>query len=295
MAEALRPRWSFVERMVAVVGVVAWTALAMSGCQGNSVEHYLSAGDAAMQTTKLSQAEHDYQQAVKLAPGQVRTHVALGNLYVLEHKVDAARVEFMKVLELDPKNAQAHVALGNLYADETKYPLAEEQYRAAVALEPVRANYRIALGSTLAKEGKLGEAEAELRCALGLDPKNARAHLALAGLLASQPNRRSEADAEYQQARALDPSLFPVTATTQAPASPAKAAAPAESAKIRPLNKLFLLTHSSPVYVGPDSGSRVVAHVHRRKYVHVVGISGSWLQVRLRNGTVGFVPAKAAE
>jgi tetratricopeptide (TPR) repeat protein len=295
MTDAIRLHRSRVQPMAAVVGATIWTALAIAGCQRNSVEHYLDAGDAAMQATKLSEAEQDYQNAVKLAPDQARTHVALGNLYVLEHKTDPAKVEFMKVLEIEPKNAQAHVALGNLYTDEGKYPLAEEQYRAAVALAPTGTSYRLALGSALAKEGKLGEAEAELRCALGLEPKNARAHLAMARLLASQPNRRSEADAEYQQARALDPSLFKSAAATPAPTPAAEAAAPPAKVKIKPLNKLFLLTHSSPVYASPDSASRVVAHVHRRKYVHVVGIAGPWLKVRLRNGTVGFVPTKAAE
>jgi hypothetical protein len=29
--------------------------------------------------------------------------------------------------------------------------------------------------------------------------------------------------------------------------------------------------------------------------VHVVGLAGSYLQIKLRNGTVGFVPETAAE
>jgi len=29
--------------------------------------------------------------------------------------------------------------------------------------------------------------------------------------------------------------------------------------------------------------------------VHVTGITGDWLQVTLRNGTVGFIPVTAAE
>jgi hypothetical protein len=39
----------------------------------------------------------------------------------------------------------------------------------------------------------------------------------------------------------------------------------------------------------------VVAHVHRRKYVQVIGIAGDWLQVKLKTGVVGFIPISAAE
>ena len=62
-----------------------------------------------MQATKLSDAETAYQEAVKLAPNDPRTHIALGNLYIFEHKESDAQVEFMKVLELNPKNAATHV------------------------------------------------------------------------------------------------------------------------------------------------------------------------------------------
>ncbi len=272
--------------------------LAMSGCRGESVDQYLSAGDAAMRAAKPSEAERNYREAVKLAPDEVRTHFALGNFYVVEHKSSPAQVEFMKALELEPKNAQAHVALGNLYADQAQYGFAEEQYRAAAVLDPARPDYRLNLGAALVKQGKLADAESEIRTAIGLDPRNAPAHLALANLLALQPNRRTEAEAEYQQARALDPKLArpaPAMPAPAAPAAEASAPATAATAKVKPLNQLFLLTHGSPLYASPDAGSRVVGHVAAKKYVHVVGIAGKWLQVRLRNGTVGFVPASAAE
>jgi hypothetical protein len=44
-----------------------------------------------------------------------------------------------------------------------------------------------------------------------------------------------------------------------------------------------------------NNTSPVVGQVHRGKFVHVTGIAGDWLQVKLRNGTVGFIPVTAAE
>jgi tetratricopeptide (TPR) repeat protein len=276
--------------------------LGMAGCHHETAESYLAEGDAAMQSTKLADAEKDYQEAVKLAPNDPRTHIALGNLYVFEHKEADAQVEFMKVLEIDPKNAATHVALGNLYNDQNQHGLAENQYRAAVALEADRSNYHLDLGEVLRQEGKNAEAEDQIRTAIGLSPKDAKAHLALANLLATESNRATEANAEFDEVRALDPKLLPAPAATTAaaeapPGAPTTTASASEAGapKIKPLNKLFLLTKNSPVYQNPDDTSSTVGQVRRRKYVHVTGITGNYLQIRLKNGTVGFIPETAAE
>ena len=277
------------------------TILIGSGCHHKTVDDYLAAGDAAMQATKLPEAETDYQEAAKLAPNDPRVHIALGNLYVFEHKPGDAQVEFMKVLESDPKNAATHVALGNLYNDQNQRGLAENQYRAAVALEPDRDSYHLDLAEVLRLEGKTAAAEDQIRTAIGLNPKDAKAHLALANLLATEPGRAAEANAEFDEVRALDAKLMPApaatVATTAPPEAPATttASAPAAAPQIKPLNKLFLLTKNSPVYQNPDQTSSTIGQVRRKKYVHVTGIAGDYLQIRLKNGTTGFIPTSAAE
>ena len=291
--------------------LIAWSGLMLAagamflfaaGCHHQTAEDYLAQGDSAMQSTKLADAEKAYEEAVKLAPNDPRTHIALGNLYVFEHKEADAQIEFMKVLEIDPRNAATHVALGNLYNDQNQHGLAENQYRAAIALEPDRSNYHLDLGEVLRQEGKNAEAEDQIRTAIGLSPKDAKAHLALANLLATESNRATEANAEFDEVRALDPKLLPAPAATAAAAeSPAggstttASASEAGAPKIRPLNKLFLLTKNSPVYQNPDDTSSTVGQVRRKKYVHVTGIAGNYLQIKLKNGTVGFIPETAAE
>jgi tetratricopeptide (TPR) repeat protein len=278
--------------------------LMAAGCHHKAAEDYLAEGDADMQATKLADAEKAYQEAAKAAPNDPRVHIALGNLYVFEHRPGDAQIEFMKVLELDPKNAATHVALGNLYSQQNQRGLAENQYRAAVALEPDRFNYHLDLAEVLRQEGKTAAAEDQIRTAIGLSPKEAKAHLALASLLASDPARATEANAEFDEVRALDPKLMPAPAATPAVAmapAPAGAAAPAAppseagAPQVKPLNKLFLLTRNSPVYQNPDETSAAIGEVRRKKYVHVTGIAGNYLQVRLKNGIVGFIPETAAE
>ncbi len=285
---------------IAVAGAIS---IVLTGCHHKTAEDYLAEGDADMQATKLADAEKAYQEAVKIAPNDPRTHIALGNLYVFEHKPGDAQIEFMKVLETDPKNAATHVALGNLYSDQNQLGLAENQFRAAVALEPDRPNYHLDLGEVLRKEGKTAAAEDQIRTAIGLNPKDAQAHLALANLLAGVPTRAAEANAEFDQVRALDSKLIPASPATAVVPSPAgggtttaSASPPAGDAlKIKPLNKLFVLTKNSPVYQNPDETSSTIGEVRRKKYVHVTGITGNFLQIKLKNGTVGFIPVAAAE
>lgn len=283
------------------LGAAAIAIVLIAGCSRKGVDDYLQAGDTAMQNNKTADAEKDYAEADKLAPNDPRVHVALGNLYVFEHKPGPAQVEFMRVIELDPKNPAAHVALGNLYLDQEQDRLAEGQYRAALVLDPSRGNYYLQLANTLRKEGRPVDAESEIRTALGLNPRDAEAHLALANLLESEPGRQSEGEAEMAAARAIDPKVVTDSSgvavsadepTAAAQPSPAGAAA---APVVKPLNKLFLLTKSSAVYQKPDETSAVIAQVKRRKYVHVIGITGNFLQIRLRNKSIGFIPVNVAE
>ncbi len=281
--------------------------LIAAGCHHKTADDLLAEGDADMKANQLPQAEVAYLDAQKIAPNDPRVHIALGNLYVFEHKGGDAQIEFMKVLEIDPKNAATHVALGNLYGDQNQRGLAENQYRAAVALEPDRDSYHLDLAEVLRQEGKTAAAEDQIRTAIGLNPKNAKAHLALANLLASEPGRAAESNAEFDEVRALDTKLMPAPAATAATMAPPPGAPPNAVAavpppapggaapQIKPLNKLFLLTKNSPVYENPDSTSSTIGEVRRKKYVHVTGIAGDYLQIRLKNGTTGFIPVSAAE
>jgi tetratricopeptide (TPR) repeat protein len=275
-------------------------ALALSGCHKQTADDFISAGDSAVQSQKLDEAEGDYKQAVDLSPNDAGAHAALANLYLLEHKDPAAQNEFRRVLELDPKNAASHMALGNLYNQQAQYPMAEEQYRAALAIDPSKSNYHAELGGVLAREGKPADAQTELRTAIGFDPKNAQAHYQLGNLLATTPGHEADAKAEYDQAHQLDPKLVPPEPVTPPTitATEAPTGAAASASKIKSINppRLFLLTHDSPVYANPDATSGEVGKVRHKKYVKVVGLAGKdWLQIKLKDGTVGFIPTSAAE
>ncbi len=311
---ALAPAWL----------VLLIPAFVMLGCSHKSAREYIKAGDQALRDNQVGSAQEDYETAVKLAPDNAQAHMKLAEFYMFEHNYPAAEAEYTKVAMLQPLNAQCHAKLAALYSSRGQWSLAENQMRAAVALDPVSSDYRMKLANVLNQRNQVGQAEIELRTAVGLSPGDARMHLALANFLATLPNQRNAADEEFARVRQLDPSLLPPaqasaqpTGTTSVPASaapmnpgampapsgpdiasappPAAPAAAPPAKPIKVLNKRFRLTHNSPVYQNPDSSSAVLAQVHRRRYVHVTGITGDWLQVTLRNGTVGFIPVTAAE
>ena len=201
----------------------------------------------------------------------------------------------MKVLDLDPRTPRPTSRWEAPTATRANSDWLRRSCARPSRLDPARSNYHSALGALLVSEQKPAEAETELRTAIGLDPKNAQAHFQLAELLAAEPNRQAEANTEYEQARALDPKLVPPATPTPTETAAAAGPTPAPSPKLTPLNKVYLLTRDSPVYQNPDATSAVVAHVRRKKYVNVIGIEGAWLQVKMKDGTVGFVPVSAAE
>jgi Tfp pilus assembly protein PilF len=307
-------------RLTAASGVLIFGAVLLtSGCGHRSAKDYIKAGDQALHDNQLGSAQEDYETAVKLAPDDPRTHLKLGDLYLFEHNYPAAEVEYIKVASLEPGNPRSHAALAKLYATRSKWGSAENQMRAAVALAPFSAEYRRELATVLTTRHQTGQAEVELRTAVGLAPDDAKLHLALANFLSTMPNQGANADEEFARVRQLDPSLMPAapgsaeasagsgpatTITSPLPAAPvagaasptvATAAGTAPAKPMKVLNRRFRLTHNSPVYQNPDGASTVLGQVHRRRYVHVTGITGDWLQVTLRNGTVGFIPTSAAE
>ncbi len=64
---------------------------------------------------------------------------------------------------------------------------------------------------------------------------------------------------------------------------------------VTPYDKQFLLTADSPVFAAPNQFASKLAQVHRGRYVHVVGQALSYLKIRMKDGTEGYVPMTAAQ
>jgi hypothetical protein len=64
---------------------------------------------------------------------------------------------------------------------------------------------------------------------------------------------------------------------------------------VKPFDKQFLLTADSPVLAAPNQFGAKVAEVHRGRYIHVIGEALSYLKIRMKDGTEGFVPMTAVQ
>ena len=84
-----------------------------------------------------------------------------------------ARAAVTKALQLDPSLARAHLALGLiLLTSEWNWSGAENQYRIALKLNPNCADCHFLYGVLLAALGRFDEANAQVNQAIALDPLN---------------------------------------------------------------------------------------------------------------------------
>jgi hypothetical protein len=66
-------------------------------------------------------------------------------------------------------------------------------------------------------------------------------------------------------------------------------------AMVNPTDKMFKLTSDSAVLSAPNHSGKKIAEVHRGHDVHVIGIALSYMKIRMKNGTEGYIPVHALE
>jgi len=64
---------------------------------------------------------------------------------------------------------------------------------------------------------------------------------------------------------------------------------------VKPLNKDYILSSDSPVYSEPNRWAKRVAEVHKGHNVHVIGVTPSYIKIKMKSGQEGYVPQSAVE
>ncbi len=64
---------------------------------------------------------------------------------------------------------------------------------------------------------------------------------------------------------------------------------------VRPVDKVFVLTHDAGVLDKPNRWAKKLAEVHQGHNVHVVGLALNYMRIRMKNGLEGFIPTTALE
>ena len=182
-------------------------------------------------------AMHEYDEALRIAPYDLDTRLALAGLLLDEHRVSEARPHleaaiqlkprtsndnnnlgqlllrvgdperakpyFETALRLDPDNYEAHNNLGYLLAVASRFTEAIGHYRRAVALHPEAAALAN-LGEALVATGETKEALGCLQQAVRLQPDSAIARLCLGKALIAAGSR-SEAVPHLRRVLQLEP------------------------------------------------------------------------------------------
>jgi Flp pilus assembly protein TadD len=97
--------------------------------------HYLL-GLANLKIDRISQAILEYQEALKLAPGNDVYHADLAYCYLRSKKMELARLEAEKAVELSRQNPLAYLVLGIVQAEAGDLDGAVGFYQQALLLVP---------------------------------------------------------------------------------------------------------------------------------------------------------------
>lgn len=203
----------------------------------------LGAADCELSMNAVPDAEHDYKQALKLAPQDPAPYVGLGRVYLVQHQPGEAASYLAQAIKKGADAAFVWNDSGVAYDQLRRHKEAQQMYRAGLAKFPSDHALRNNLALSLAMTNDFAEAETLLR-ALVAEPNTSprdRENLALVlGLEGNteEARRVSQSDLDgasldnnsrfYEYARSL--MTGEPVADTSAGAAPAEAARAVEPA-----------------------------------------------------------------
>ncbi len=156
----------------------------------DSSRAYKAFGNAFLKVGWPDEAVRQYQQAIRLEPGQATIYNDLGNILLGQNNISEARQNYRKARELDPALAQAHGNYCTTLARESRLEESVDCYREAIRIFPNQVDAYFNLGVTYARLERWQEAIDVWTRVLDLRPGYTAAELNIQkvqGLLAGKP------------------------------------------------------------------------------------------------------------
>jgi tetratricopeptide (TPR) repeat protein len=141
-------------------------------------------GTVFLQEGKVSDAEGEFQQALRIEPDYTAAHYNLGLALSQMGKTDKAIRQYEEALRIDPDDVEAHNNLGNALLQMGKLEQAIGQYKEALRINPDCADAHYNLGNVFLQEGNVSDAIGHYQQALRIKPDFTQAQNALARLQA---------------------------------------------------------------------------------------------------------------
>jgi tetratricopeptide (TPR) repeat protein len=165
---------------------------------------HLALGSALAMEWKNEEAAQQFEETLKIDPGDFEARRNLGLAYYHLGRADAALAEYRTIAPPTPDSAALHYDIGLALDLAGRTAEAAGEYARAVQLNPGDTEAHNNLGSALFRTGHPSEAVAQYGLALALSPNLARVHYNLAITLASMGGLQRAAD-EYREALRIDP------------------------------------------------------------------------------------------
>jgi tetratricopeptide (TPR) repeat protein len=165
-------------------------------------------GEAALAAENKSEAEGEFQKALKANPRSIEVSTELAELKRSQSKFDEAIVYYTQAERIGTLNYEIAYGLGACYTYKQEYSRAIEWLRKAAALAPDSAAGRFALGNALFQDGQSEAAIPELNVSLQLEPRMKQAYFLL-GRAYSKLGRLDEAKAALKKLDELNRAEIP--------------------------------------------------------------------------------------
>ncbi|MBM3802872.1 MAG: tetratricopeptide repeat protein [Acidimicrobiia bacterium] len=164
-------------------------------------------GLAALNRGDFSEAEAEFQKALRLIPNSSEPQTDLALAYYARGDVGRSADHFRMALKQNPSNVKALNGLGAVLDSSGKGEEARRCFEQAVRLEPENWDAVYNLARTLLRMNQLGEAAAHFEKLLSRQSRHPEAHY-LYGVLFEKRQLLDEAVAQYRQAVTQDPKMW---------------------------------------------------------------------------------------
>ena len=165
-------------------------------------------GEAALAAENMSEAEIEFQNALKANPRSIDAATELAELKRSQSKFEEAIGYYTQAAQIGPLNYEIAYGLGACYTYKQDYPQAVQWLRKAVALDPDSPAGRFALGNALFQGGEYQLAIPELKASLKLQQQFKQAYFLL-GRAYSKLGQQDESKAAFRKLDELNRAEIP--------------------------------------------------------------------------------------
>jgi tetratricopeptide (TPR) repeat protein len=165
-------------------------------------------GEAALAAENMSEAETEFQNALKANPRSIDAATEMAELKRSQSKFDEAITYYTQAAQVGPLNYPIAYGLGACYTYKQDYTQAVRWLRKAVAFDPESPASHFALGNALFQNGEYSLALPELKASLKLEQQFKQAYFLL-GRAYSKLGQQEESKAAFQKLDELNRGEIP--------------------------------------------------------------------------------------